>query len=78
MAKTRYVAPEITTLVPRPEQQQIIDANMAAISIIGRPLWVSGRGAGKSTTRAMIAQALLDQEDYPMYEVRPIVRRDDA
>lgn len=73
-----YIAPEITTLTPSPEQRQVIEdvirwlhRDTGAFAILSQ-----GRGAGKSTLRALIAQRILDGDAEPLYEVRPIVHRE--
>lgn len=74
-----YVAPELDTLTPRAEQAALVSQCVESVQDIGDWLWAIGRGAGKSTTRALIAQAILNEgDDYPLYEVRPIRRGHDA
>lgn len=57
-----YTPPDITSLTPTPQQRECIERAVALIytdKVIGGYL-VMGRGAGKTTLRAMIAQAVLD------------------
>ena len=70
-----YVAPEIADLTPNPVQRVIIDGAVKYIDQF--QLFKQGRGAGKTTTKAMIAQALLN-DDYPLYKVVPVDRNEDG
>lgn len=69
---TDYVAPEITSLTPTASQQCVIDGALLAIRDDDAGFWKTGRQSGKSTVRAMIAQALLDEDEHNPYKVVPI------
>lgn len=61
--------PEIGDLKPIEVQQDAIDLVLWLIQ--GIPYFKLGRGSGKSTARAMIANAILAEEEHPLYEVKP-------
>lgn len=70
-----YVAPEIADLTPTEGQREIVEAAVQAIRDTDPAFWRQGRGAGKSTVKGLIAQAILDDGDiYPLYTVIPVVR----
>jgi hypothetical protein len=70
----KRIAPEIDELADLPAQRHIIDVCMEAIMDAGDPFWGLGRGAGKSTVRALLAARLLADEECPLYKVVPIAR----
>jgi hypothetical protein len=68
-----YTPPEVATLEPTPSQLGAI--NYVVLAAESLALLSQGRGSGKSTARALIAQAILNGDDGdPLYEVRPITR----
>lgn len=73
-----YQPPEINSLTPSSGQQMIVDAALEAIRQTAPAFWDKGRGAGKSTVRAFIAQAILDDDAYPLYTVVPQGQVSDA
>lgn len=69
---TDYVAPELRELIPNAQQEMVISWVVEAVFNAAPVFWNTGRGSGKSTLRAMIAQAILDTDMHEsLYEVRP-------
>lgn len=66
-----YEPEPIENIVPTHPQQMVIDAALEAIQQVAPAFWATGRGAGKSTVKALIAHRLLDEEGYSPYKVVP-------
>lgn len=71
-----YIAPDIELLSPSEGQRMILEFIVNGIDDAAPTFWAKGRGAGKSTLRAMIAHAILSDDEHPLYKVVPVVYED--